>query len=295
MSVTTTSLSDSLPSSIPKLNASGLNWAIFSVCFEDVIQAKGFWGHFDGTSTCPSALPVSVTDVDGNVMTSPPSDVEITAIDKWDKDKCSPKSLLTQKIPNSTLMHVHNKCTVLERWESIVTEYTEKGAYTQTDLRGRFLESNCPDKGNVREFLDNLRVKREELASVVVDIDEKDYRLTIISSLPYSLANFASSQLAAAQMFAISKTIALDSLISLISEEYEHQKSQRSRHSRKTKDDGDEAMAASSSSGKGMGKTRYPRGVCWNCGKKGIIKISALNMLLINLPKNPRRKLCQRN
>ena len=42
MSVTTTSLSDSLPSSIPKLDASGLNWAIFSVHFKDTIQAKGF-------------------------------------------------------------------------------------------------------------------------------------------------------------------------------------------------------------------------------------------------------------
>ena len=175
MSVTTTSLSDSLPSSIPKLDASGLNWAIFSVHFEDMIQAKGFWGHFDGTSTRPSALPVSVTDVDGNVTTSPPSDAEVAAVDKWDKDKCSAKSLLTQKIPDLTLMHVHNKRTVLERWESIVTEYTEKGAYAQTDLRGRFLESKCLNKGNVQEFLDNLRVKREELASVGVDIDEKDY------------------------------------------------------------------------------------------------------------------------
>ena len=27
-------------------------------------------------------------------------------------------------------------------------------------------------------------------------------------------------------------------------------------------------MAASSSSGKGKGKPKYPRGVCWNCGKK---------------------------
>ena len=96
MSVTTTSLSDSLPSSIPKLDASGLNWAIFSVRFEDAIQAKGFWGHFDGTSTRPSALPVSVTDVDGNVTTSPPSDAEIAAVDKWDKDECLAKSLLTQ-------------------------------------------------------------------------------------------------------------------------------------------------------------------------------------------------------
>lgn len=95
----------------------------------------------------------------------------------------------------------------------------------------------CPDKGNVWEFLDNLRVKREELASVGVDIDEKDNRSMIILSLPYALANFASTQLAAARMFAPSKTIAPDSLISLILEEYEHQKTQRTCRLGKTKED----------------------------------------------------------
>ena len=201
MSVTTTSLSDSLPSSIPKLDASGLNWAIFFVRFQDAIEAKGFWGHFDGTGSRPSDVPVSVTDSDGNTTTKALTDTELATIEKWDKDERSAKSLLTQKIPDSTLMRVHNKRTVKERWDAIVAEYTEKGAYAQTDLRARFLESKCPDKGNVREFLDNLRVKREELASVGVDIDEKDYRSTIIKSLPTSLANFASSQLAAAHLY----------------------------------------------------------------------------------------------
>ena len=114
MSVTTTSLSDSLPSSIPKLDATGLNWAIFSVHFEDVIQAKGFWGHFDGTSLCLQALPVKATDVDGNESTSPPSADELATVEQWEKDEQSAKSLLTQKIPNSTLMRVHNKCTILD-------------------------------------------------------------------------------------------------------------------------------------------------------------------------------------
>ena len=66
------------------------------------------------------------------------------------------KSPLTQKIPDSTLMHIHKKLTVKEQWEAIVTEYTEKGAYAQTDLCSRFLESKCPEKGNIQEF---LRVK----------------------------------------------------------------------------------------------------------------------------------------
>ena len=71
-------------------------------------------------------------------------------------------------------------------------------------------------------------------------------------------------------MFAPTKTIAPDSLISLISEEFERQKTQKSRRSGKTKeDDKDEAMAVGSSS---KGKGKFPRGVCWNCGEKGHYK-----------------------
>ena len=116
------------------------------------------------------------------------------------------------------------------------------------DLCACFLESKCPEKGNVQEFLDGLCVKREVLASIGVDIDEKDYCSTIISTLPIALANFASSQLASTRLYTPMKTIALDSLISLISEEYEQQKAQCSRRSgtRKGKDDDkDEALSVS--------------------------------------------------
>ena len=86
-----------------------------------------------------------------------------------------------------------------------------------------FLETRCQDKGNVRQFLDNLCVKREELATMGVEIDEKDYQSTIISSLPIHLSNFASNQLAVARMYAPLKTIDPDALISLIAEEYNRQ------------------------------------------------------------------------
>src|SRR6267378_8659908 len=97
------------------------------------------------------------------------------------------------------------------------------------NLLSKFLESRCTDKGNVREFLDSLRVKREELASVGVNVDEKDYRSTILASLPVALSNFASAQLAAARMWAPTKTIDPDDLISLIKEEFDRQKAQRTR------------------------------------------------------------------
>ena len=85
-----------------------------------------------------------------------------------------------------------------------------------------------PHQGNIREFLDDLRVKKEELATVGVIIDDGDYRSTILSSLPTPLANFASMQLAAARMFSSVKTISPDVLIFLINEEADRQKVQKS-------------------------------------------------------------------
>jgi len=96
---------------------------------------------------------------------------------QWDKNERSAKYLLTQKIPDSFLMCIHSKKIVKEHndWDAIVVEYTSKGVYVQTKLRQKFMEMRCADKDDVREFLDDLRVKQEELALVGVDIDKKDY------------------------------------------------------------------------------------------------------------------------
>jgi hypothetical protein len=213
--VSSTALSNHLPTSVPRLDPSGLNWAIFSVRFQDAIEAKGFWGHFTGKKPIP--VPADAAN---------PTVEETEAITLWEKNECSPKSLLTQKLPDSALMQVQSKKTVRERWEAIEAEFTEMGTFAQTEMRAKFMESKCPDKGNAKEFLDALWTKREELAAMGIDIDEKDYRSTIISSLPIPLANFASNQLAATRGYSSSKTIAPDLLILWISEEYNRQKLQ---------------------------------------------------------------------
>ena len=69
--VTTSSLSDTLPLTVPKLDAEGDNWAIFYVRFMDAVEAKGFWSHFDGSSSPP-------------VTTATSSDTEKTALAQWE-------------------------------------------------------------------------------------------------------------------------------------------------------------------------------------------------------------------
>ena len=152
----------------------------------DAVEAKGFWGHFDGTSPSP-------------VLSATATAADIAAKAQWDKDERSAKTLLTQQLPDSTVMEIYLKKTVQERWEAVVKEYTVKGAYhaacAQAEMRAKFLTSQCPEKGNVKDFLRGLRLKKEELAQVGVKISDEDYMSTIISSLPDALSNFASMQM----------------------------------------------------------------------------------------------------
>jgi len=278
--VTATALADTLPLSVPKLEASGLNWAIFSLRFQDAIEAKGYWVHFDGTTPwpvvakpedAPTAAETTETTATQSVASSAE---ELAAVAQWDKDERSAKSLLTQKILDSALMKLRTKKSIQEHCDTIVREYTEKGTFAQMELHTRFLEMKCPDKGDIRQYLDDLCVKREELVTMGVEIDEKDYHSTIISSLPIHLSNFASNQLAVARLYAPTKTIDPDALISLIAEESECQCSQcahRGNGLGKLKyDDKDEALSVTqgqSLRGKGV-PCRFLHGVCWNCGEK---------------------------
>ena len=156
MSLTTTLLSDSLPSSIPKLDSTGLNWAIFSIRFQDAIKAKGFWGHFDGSEPRPVASEATTAAGGDDDSQAKLAEELVMKQLQWDKNEQSAKSLLTQKIPDSTLMRIHSKKSIKEHWDAIVVEYTLKGAYVQTDLCQKFMDMKCPNKGNVCEFLDSL-------------------------------------------------------------------------------------------------------------------------------------------
>jgi hypothetical protein len=257
----------------------GLNWTAFSIRFQEAIEAKGFWGHFDDSSPQP-------------ILSSPPTAEEQAVLDQWLKNERSAKALLTHHIPDSTLIRVYAKVSLKDQWDLITKEYTQKGAFAQAELRSRFMDSKCPEKGNVREFLDELRVEREKLATYGVTIEDKDYRSTIITSLPHHLSNFTSSLLANARLHATSRTIDPDELITLISEEYDHSVSQRAwRSATKSSkvDDKDEALYVSPG-GKAKHNDHKCHGVCWNCGEKGHFKDKCPKPLKDTKNESPKKK-----
>ena len=232
MSTTTTSsLSDTLPSAVPKLEAKGKNWAIFYVHFMDAVKVKGFWGNFNRTTPKPA-------------LSSEPTDKELKAKHQWEKDKQSAKMLLTQKLPD---------LTVMEQWEAVVKEYTQKGVYMKTELRVKFLMSRCLEKGNVKDFLRGLRLKKEELVQVRVMISNKDYLSTIILSLPDVLSNFASLQIAWTTQQS-SNPIDTNALMSMLLQEADRQYlrslRQKAGSVKGKEDEKSEALAVDQSAGK---------------------------------------------
>ena len=72
--VMTSSLSDTLPLTVPRLDAKGENWGIFFVHFMDAVKAKGFWDHFNSTSSAP-------------VLSATATAAKIAVKAQWNKDE----------------------------------------------------------------------------------------------------------------------------------------------------------------------------------------------------------------
>jgi hypothetical protein len=91
---TITTLTDSLPSDVPKLLSTGTNWAIFNLHFSSAIQAKDKWGHFDGTVTSP-------------MPSNPPLPSELATVTQWTKDEAAAVMFHKCLTPKSVTMRFY--------------------------------------------------------------------------------------------------------------------------------------------------------------------------------------------
>lgn len=147
-----------------------------STAFQDSCPRKGtLGGHFNSSCPYPKQSPlgslpsptipaaVDPKDAGASPKTPPPPISAITVtpemIETWKQNESLARSLLTQRIPDSTLIVVSAYSTVQEMWNAIVKDYTYKGAFLQAHLQRKFMASRCQDKGDVQLFLGELCLK----------------------------------------------------------------------------------------------------------------------------------------
>ncbi|ETW85218.1 hypothetical protein HETIRDRAFT_115390 [Heterobasidion irregulare TC 32-1] len=223
---------NTLPSNVPKLDPKGTNWVIFSIRFKDAITTKKKWGHFDGTAPCPS-----FTVATGATL----SEKQLTTIQTWNDDEASAKYLLSQRLPDSTVIRTNKIAMIATHWASIVTDYTAKSAFAQTALRKEFLDLCMPRSGDVDTFFKDLAAKKEKLATCGSSAEKK---------------------------------FDIQVLMDLVVEEYEHLTREQGANtggSNSSSNANDVALLVMGGSGE-RGKSKRPfQGACWNCGEKGHI------------------------
>ncbi len=254
MSTTLATVHDSLPSNVPTLSAKGENWNIFQLRFTAAVQAKNRWSFFDGSNPRPT-------------LTSP-STALVSELASWDRGEAVARHLLLSRIPDSLAIKVQRKGTVAEAWAYIVDDQTVKTAYAQTNMRQDFLDMKCGKQQKVAEFLDQMSVRIEELATLGVDIDKQDYMQTILKGIPQHLQSFTSGLLAAAKL--TGTTVKVDVLAKAIADKAN--RTEKKSGNTVEKEEGDVAASASSSRGGGKKKGDDKKKTCWGCGGVGHFK-----------------------
>lgn len=246
-----------LLANIPRLEPDGTNWTAFSMRFCQTMQATRRWGYFDGTMLRPNFKDPSE-----------PAEAEIEALERWEHEDLIACYLLSQCLPDMTVLRLSQYQTAQVHWSRVDDEYATKSTCAQNRLEQAFSEMRCPKGGDVQAFLSSVRCKREELAAAGVQITNKDFLRTVLRGIKEEpeLKNFASQLLSAAMP---DSAIDTNTLIDHIYEEAERLKTRcvRGQNRGEVKKNGaDGALAASGFEGV---KKRRRKGKCHNCGKPG--------------------------
>ena len=135
-------ISDPLPTSIPHLETNSSNWAIYSMRFQEAMEANQRWGHFDGTASHPAPADAAK-----------PTPDEVKAGAAWDQDENIARYLLSQRLPDSTAVQLKSLTTAKEHWTKVKSEFSVKSQYAEADMLTAFTELRCPRGGDVHSFL----------------------------------------------------------------------------------------------------------------------------------------------
>ncbi len=219
------------------------------------------WGFFDGTNSCPAPkAPLK------------PTDEETAAVEKWVYNDQVAQYLLSQQLPDSTVVRMGPYSTAALCWEQVTNEFTAKSVFAQNNLETAFYDMRCLRGGDVRVFLRGVRFKREELTAARVYITNKDYQWMVLRGIPEELARFASTVLSSARLVHHVTTVDTETLIEHICEEADRIKSSQPKTHPNSNQSGartqatrDKALAATGSEG----SKRRRKGKCHNCGKPG--------------------------
>src|SRR5262245_54584045 len=126
--------------SVPILEPDGSNWVVWKNRLHYAMAAKGTYEHLTGSSTRPpaSASAEAIATWD-----------KVEAIATWDKVEALAHWQLSRAVKDVTFHLIMSKEKVSEMWTEIKKEFESKSSLVQADLRRKFHEMRCTERGDV--------------------------------------------------------------------------------------------------------------------------------------------------
>lgn len=204
---------------VPKLEVDGSNWVVYKDRLQWAADARGYLFHLDGTHSVPTAPPAPADPAAPTPAETAALATYNTALAEWTKGEAIVKQMIASTIPDSLFMKVRTETTALALWTSLANEFQGKSHMVVVDLRRRLQEQRATEKDDLRVHFMNLRMIRENLASMGQPPTDTDFYTAVLGSLPPSYESYISAVIATSSV--IGKTLTADELIRTVTEEYE--------------------------------------------------------------------------
>jgi hypothetical protein len=102
-------------------------------------------------------------------------------------------SAIRLRVADHVLVYVSSAKSAAEAWQILRDTYEPSGAIGIVLVRRKFFRAECPEGGDIEEHIRLLRSYQTELATLGQKIEEADFSMTLLTSLPDSWNAFTST------------------------------------------------------------------------------------------------------
>jgi len=232
---------------VTKLATNGLNWISYRERMTWAFKCRR-WSEHLSTTTVPQRY-LDAGDING-----------ISPQARWASEEYTAKEMIAESIPDHVFNRIKTKTTTMEVWDTIKGLYQSRSKII--DLNKRLQNAKCGEDDDIRAHINKLDDMREWLSAMGKDIDDQEFALILLGSLPTSYAPTTSPMNITADMTGIRLDITPDRVTRLATEEYDR----RMIATGKFDNGPDEAFATEDQ------KKNRSNFECYNCHKKGHVK-----------------------